>query len=68
MGEETRNKGTAKETAKTCCTPEAMWDFFRKMSAGCPGGGATDCQAMMKSMMEKFCGEENKKTGTGCGS
>jgi hypothetical protein len=69
MSEETKNTGTEKKTAKTCCPAGAMQDFFQNMAPFCSGLGETpDCKAMMKSMAEKFCGQASEESKTGCGN
>jgi hypothetical protein len=68
MSEETKKTGTEKKTAKTCCPPGAMRDFFQNMAPFCSGLSRTpDCKAMMKSMAEKFCGRQSEGTNAGCG-
>lgn len=66
MSKETKNTETEKKETKSCCPSGAMQDFFQQMAPFCSGLSDTDCEAMMKSMKEKFCHQDpagNKTCG-----
>jgi hypothetical protein len=69
MSEETKNTETEKKAATSCCPPGTMQDFFQKMAPFCSGLGDTPyCKAMMKNMMERFCGQVSEGSKPGCGN
>ncbi len=66
--EKTKTNGTKRESTEfRCCNPEFFQKMFEKMSKCCSGpGDSSDFSAMkgamMKNMMEMFCGSKTTET------